>query len=66
MIKKPLKRLSIFFILFFFIFALGFAHYNYQVSTFDNVPFLIQNTYQIFSINRTLSTVFICKDTNRL
>lgn len=57
--KKSRKRLSIFFILFFFIFAFGFAYYNYQAGTLDNAPFLTHHTYQVFSNNRTLSTVFI-------
>lgn len=58
--KKSLKKLSIFFILFFFIFTLGFAYYNYGDSPLDNLTsFLIQKTYQVFSNNRTFSTVFI-------
>ena len=57
--KKSRKQLSIFFILFFFIFTLGFAYYNYQAGTIDNVPFIIKDTYQVFSNNRPLSNVFI-------
>jgi len=59
MMKMPLKWLSVFIILFAFLFTFGFAYYNYQDSTLDNADFLIQDTYQVYSNDLALSTVFI-------
>jgi hypothetical protein len=56
--KTPLKWLSISFILFAFIFTFGFAYYDYKDSTLDNVAFLTQDTYQVYSNDLALSTVF--------
>ena len=61
--KKLLKRLSIFFVLFFFVSTLGFAYYGYGDTTLDNLSFLIQDTYQVFANGQTLSHVFIKQDT---
>ena len=60
--KKPLKRLSIFSVLFFFVFTLDFACYSYGDTTPDNFVFLTQNTYQGLSNHRTLCAVFIDTD----
>ena len=57
MMKLPLKWLSIFFILFAFIFTYNSACYDYKDSSLDNVPFLNQDTYQVFS-NDLVRTIF--------
>jgi hypothetical protein len=59
---KPLKRLSIFSVLFFFVCTLGFAYYGYGDTTLDNLSFLTQDTHQVFSNNLTLPSVFIDQD----
>ena len=68
--ENPLKRLSIFFILIFFISILGVIHHHHE----DGMPhddcficsivahkrvFLTQDTYQTFSNDCAISTVFI-------
>ena len=71
--EKPLKRLSIFFILIFFISILGVIYHHHE----DGMPhddcfickivtnnriFLTQDTYQTFSNDSIISTVSIDKD----
>ena len=71
--EKPLKRLSIFFIFIFFISILGVIYHHHE----DGMPhddcfickivandrnFLIQDTYQTFSNNSIISSVFIYVD----
>lgn len=46
--KKPLKQLSIFFILIFLVVTLGFAYSKNGDGSFDNLAFLTQDPYQIF------------------
>ena len=71
--KKPLKRLSIFFIFIFFISILGVFYHRYE----DGVPyydcfickvfinhrtFLTKDTFQTFSNESIISSVFIYED----
>ena len=71
--EKPLKRLSAFFIFSFFISILGvFYHHHEDVMPHDdcficnivtnNRIFLTQDTYQTFSNDSIISSVFIYKD----
>ena len=70
--EKPLKRLSILFILIFFISILGVIYHHEDGMLHDdclicsivanNKTFLTQDTYQAFSNDYANSTVFIYKD----
>jgi len=60
--RKPLKQLSIFFILFFFVATFGFAYSKNGDSAIDNLAFLTQDSYQILPNLPSLST--ICIDIN--
>jgi len=71
--EKSLKRLSIFFILIFFISILGVIDHHHEDGmphddcfickiVANNKTFLTQDTYQAFSNNCAISTVFIYKD----
>ena len=68
--EKPLKRLSIFFILIFFISILGVIYHHHEDGmphddcfickiVTNNRTFLTQDTYQTFSNDSIISTVFI-------
>jgi hypothetical protein len=71
--EKPLKRLSIFFVVIFFISILGVIYHHHE----DGMPhddyfickivtnnriFLTQDTYQTFSNDSIISSVFIYED----
>ena len=71
--EKSFKRLSIFFIFIFFISILGVIYHHHEDSmphddcfickiVTNNRIFLTQDTYQTFSNNCTIFTVFIDKD----
>ncbi len=71
--EKPPKRLSIFFILIFFIFILGVIYHLHEDGmphddcfickiVTNNKTFLTQDTYQTFSTDSIISTVFIYED----
>jgi hypothetical protein len=57
--KKPLKQLSIFIILFFFVVTFGFAYSQNGDSGLDNLAFLIPDSCQIFSSVASLATICI-------
>jgi len=68
--EKPLKLLSIFFIFIFFISILGVIYHHYEGGApndycfickivTNNKNFLTQDTYQTFSNDYIISTVFI-------
>ena len=71
--EKSLKRLSIFFIFIFFISILGFIYHHHEdgmphddcficSAIANNTAFLTQDTYQTFSNESIISSVFIYKD----
>ncbi len=71
--ENPLKRLSIFLSLFFFISVLGVTFHHHEDGmphddcfickiVTDNRIFLTQDTYQTFSNDSIISSVFIYKD----
>jgi hypothetical protein len=71
--EKSLKQLSIFFIFIFFISILGVIYHHHEdgilhddclvCSTIaNNTAFLTQDTYQVFSNDSIIYTVFIDKD----
>ena len=57
--RKAVKQLSTVFILFFFVFTLGFSHYSDGDNFLSNVDFITQNNSQVFLNNRAPSNVFI-------
>ena len=57
--RKAVKQLSTVFILFFFVFTLGFSHYSDEDNFLSNVDFITQNNSQVFLNNRAPSNVFI-------
>ena len=72
--EKSLKRLSIFFVLIFFISILGVIYHYHEdgmphddcfickIITTNNRIFLTKDTYQVFSNGSAVSSVFIYKD----
>ena len=71
--EKSLKRLSIFFIFIFFISILGVIYHHHEDGmphddcfickiVTNNRTFLTQDTYQTFSNDSIISSVFIYKD----
>ncbi len=62
-----LKRLSIFLIFIFVVFILGVTYHHHEdcficCANFNARAFLTQDTFQVFSNDCTISTVFIDKD----
>jgi hypothetical protein len=58
--KNSLKQVSIFFIIFFFVAAVGFAYSTNGDSALDNLTFLTLDSYQILPDVPSLS--MICLD----